>query len=168
MLRSQRLFHSLATHFASGGAVTGVTRRHLKLSQTRSPHREEGGMLDQQKTHSPIEAIRQWYRGLTRSQPGLADCGPEGLERMAHDIGVSSTELCRLASHGPESLPIFCSTGWKCLTLTGTRSGASNVLLSRICSGFAPCVTVRSAAPGISRTIPAIRSGRIIARTPRR
>ncbi len=59
-------------------------------------------MLDQQKTHSPIEAIRQWYRGLTRSQPGLADCGPEGLERMAHDIGVSSTELCRLASHGPE------------------------------------------------------------------
>ncbi|MGO9632092.1 MAG: DUF6455 family protein [Xanthobacteraceae bacterium] len=64
-------------------------------------------MLDQQKTHSPIEAIRQWYRGLTRSQPGLADCGPEGLERMAHDIGVSSTELCRLASHGPESADLL-------------------------------------------------------------
>jgi len=64
-------------------------------------------MLDQQKTHSPIEAIRQWYRGLTRSQPGLADCGPEGLERMAHDIGMSSTELCRLASHGPESADLL-------------------------------------------------------------
>ncbi|MGA8649219.1 MAG: DUF6455 family protein [Xanthobacteraceae bacterium] len=63
--------------------------------------------MDQQKTHSPIEAIRQWYRGLTRSQPGLADCGPEGLERMAHDIGVSSTELCRLASHGPESADLL-------------------------------------------------------------
>jgi hypothetical protein len=64
-------------------------------------------MSNQQKTHSPIEAIRQWYRGLARSQSVLAECGAEGLERMAHDIGMSSAELCRLASHGPESADLL-------------------------------------------------------------
>jgi ATP-dependent exoDNAse (exonuclease V) beta subunit len=65
-------------------------------------------MSNEQKSHSPIEAIRQWYRGLTRSQSALAECGAEGFERMAHDIGVSSTELYRLASRGPESANLLC------------------------------------------------------------
>jgi hypothetical protein len=60
-------------------------------------------MLDRHKAHSPLEAIRQWYRGLIRPPASLADCGAEALERMAHDIGVSSAELDRLASCGPES-----------------------------------------------------------------
>lgn len=65
-------------------------------------------MLNEQKTHSPIEAIRQWYRGLIRSQSTLAECGAEGLERMAHDIGVSGAELHRLASRAPESADLLC------------------------------------------------------------
>jgi hypothetical protein len=65
-------------------------------------------MSNEHKTHSPIEAIRQWYRGLTRSQSTLAECGAEGLERMAHDIGVSSAELYKLASRGPESADLLC------------------------------------------------------------
>ena len=50
-------------------------------------------MSNEQKIHSPMEAIRQWYRGLTRSQSTLAECGAEGLERMAHDIGVERRAL---------------------------------------------------------------------------
>jgi hypothetical protein len=65
-------------------------------------------MSNAQKTHSPIEAIRQWCRGLTRSQSTLAECGAEGLERMAHDVGVSSAELYRLASRGAESADLLC------------------------------------------------------------
>jgi hypothetical protein len=65
-------------------------------------------MSHAQKTHSPIEAIRQWYRALTRSQSTLAECGAEALERMAHDIGVSSAELHKLASRGPESADLLC------------------------------------------------------------
>jgi len=63
--------------------------------------------MNQHKTHSPLEAVREWYRGLTRSQSSLPDCGAEGLERMAHDIGVSSAELCKLASRGPESADLL-------------------------------------------------------------
>ena len=65
-------------------------------------------MSNEQKIHSPMEAIRQWYRGLTRSQSTLAECGAEGLERMAHDIGVSSAELYKLASRGPGSADLLC------------------------------------------------------------
>ena len=65
-------------------------------------------MSHAQKTHSPIEAIRQWCRGLTRSQSTLTECGAEGLERMAHDIGVSSVELYKLASRGRESADLLC------------------------------------------------------------
>jgi hypothetical protein len=63
--------------------------------------------MNQHKTHSPIEAIREWYRGLTHSQSSLADCSAEALERMAHDIGVSSAELCKLATRGPESADLL-------------------------------------------------------------
>jgi len=63
--------------------------------------------MNQHKTHSPIEAIREWYRGLTRPQSDLTDCSAERLERMAHDIGVSSAELCKLASRGPESADLL-------------------------------------------------------------
>ena len=65
-------------------------------------------MSNEQKIHSPMKAIWQWYRGLTRSQSTLAECGAEGLERMAHNIGVSSAELYKLASRGPESADLLC------------------------------------------------------------
>ena len=60
-------------------------------------------MTSEQKTHSPLEAIRQWYRGFIGSQSALGECGAEGLERMAHDIGVSTAELHQLAKQGQHS-----------------------------------------------------------------
>ena len=63
--------------------------------------------MNQHKTHSPIEAVRKWCRSLTHPQSSLADCGAEALERMAHDVGVSSAELCKLATRGPESADLL-------------------------------------------------------------
>jgi hypothetical protein len=65
-------------------------------------------MSNERNTHSPLEAIRRWYRGLTDASSSLAECGAEGLERMAHDIGVSTTELCELAKRGPQSAELLC------------------------------------------------------------
>jgi len=65
-------------------------------------------MTSEQKTHSPLEAIRQWCRGFLGSPSSLGECDAEGLERMAHDIGVSSVELYKLASRGRESADLLC------------------------------------------------------------
>jgi len=65
-------------------------------------------MSNEHKTHSPLQAIRRWYRGLSDSSSSLGECGAEGLERMAHDIGVSTTELCELAKRGPQSAELLC------------------------------------------------------------
>jgi hypothetical protein len=64
-------------------------------------------MSQEHKTHSPIEAIRQWCRGLARPQSPLAGCAVEGVDRMAHDIGVSGAELYELASHGSKSADLL-------------------------------------------------------------
>jgi hypothetical protein len=64
-------------------------------------------MSDLQKSHSPFEAIWQWWRGLIDSQSSLVNCGEEGLGRMAHDVGVSSSELRKLASHAPQSADLL-------------------------------------------------------------
>jgi len=66
-------------------------------------------MLDLAKSHSPLEAIWQWCRDWTRwnSQWELDICGEEGLERMAHDAGISADELRKLARHGPESADLL-------------------------------------------------------------
>lgn len=64
-------------------------------------------MTSEQKTHSPLEAIREWYRGFTALSSSIGECGPEGLERMAHDIGVSTAELYELAKHGPQSADLL-------------------------------------------------------------
>ena len=64
-------------------------------------------MSDLQKRHSPLEAIWQWCRGLTDARYDLAVCGEEGLERMAHDVGVSSDELRKLASYGAQSADLL-------------------------------------------------------------
>ena len=60
-------------------------------------------MLDTHKGHSPFHAIWQWCRGQTDSRSSFGYCGEESVERMAHDLGISTSELRQLASHGPES-----------------------------------------------------------------
>jgi hypothetical protein len=64
-------------------------------------------MSQEHKTHSPIETIRQWCRRLARPQSPLAGCAVEGVDRMAHDIGVSGAELYELASHGSKSADLL-------------------------------------------------------------
>ena len=64
-------------------------------------------MTSQEKTHSPLEVIRQWCRGFLGSPSSLGECGAEELERMAHDIGVSTAELYQLAKQGPQSADLL-------------------------------------------------------------
>jgi hypothetical protein len=64
-------------------------------------------MLDSYKDGSAFQAIWQWCRGLTGSQPRFGNCGDEDVERMAHDLGVSTKELRQLASHGPKSADLL-------------------------------------------------------------
>lgn len=64
-------------------------------------------MLNTRRSHSPFQAVWQWCRGLTGSQSSFDICGQEGIERMAHDLAISATELRQLASHGPESADLL-------------------------------------------------------------
>ena len=59
---------------------------------------------------SLIKAVSQWWRELTRRGSArfeLKCCGEEEVERMAKDIGLSSSELRRLASLGPDSADLL-------------------------------------------------------------
>ena len=60
-------------------------------------------MVDLQKSNSAHGAIWQWWHRLTGFQSSVGYCGEEGIERMAHDVGVSASELRVLAKRGPQS-----------------------------------------------------------------
>jgi hypothetical protein len=67
----------------------------------------EGLMLDLQKSHSTLEAIWQWCGGLVGSALSFGTCDEEAVERMAHDIGISGSELRKLAGLGPDSADLL-------------------------------------------------------------
>src|SRR6516225_9651895 len=59
---------------------------------------------------SLTKAISQWWREWTRRASArfeLKCCGEEEVERMAKDIGLSSSELRRLANLGPDSADLL-------------------------------------------------------------
>ena len=59
---------------------------------------------------SLIKAVSKWWRQLARRGSArfeLKCCGEEEVERMAKDIGLSSSELRRLASLGPDSADLL-------------------------------------------------------------
>lgn len=63
------------------------------------------------KSPSPIKAISQWLRDWARKSSAreLRCCGEEEVERMARDIGMSASELRRIAALGPDSAdPLLC------------------------------------------------------------
>ncbi len=64
-------------------------------------------MSDLQKAHSPIETFWQWCRDFAAPRSDFEYCGEEGIERMAHDIGISSVELQKLAGHGAHSADLL-------------------------------------------------------------
>ena len=64
-------------------------------------------MVDLQKSNSLPRAIWQWCLGLTGCQSTLGHCGEEGIERIAHDVGGSASELRALAKRGPQSADLL-------------------------------------------------------------
>jgi len=63
-----------------------------------------------QKSWSPTKILSQWWREwTTKGSAGLElkCCGEEEVERMAKDIGVSASELRRLANLGPDSADLL-------------------------------------------------------------
>jgi hypothetical protein len=59
---------------------------------------------------SLTKAVSQWWREWTRRSSArfeLKCCGEDEVERMAKDIGLSSSELRRLASLGPDSADLL-------------------------------------------------------------
>ena len=61
------------------------------------------------KSPSPIKAISQWLRDWARKSSALElrCCGEEEVERMAKDIGMSASELRRIAALGPGSADLL-------------------------------------------------------------
>ena len=63
-----------------------------------------------QKRWSPTKAVSQWWRDWTRRNSALMElkcCGEDEVERLAKDVGVSASELRRLASLGPDSADLL-------------------------------------------------------------
>ena len=63
-----------------------------------------------QKSWSVTKAVSQWWRGWTRRASArleLTCCGEEEVERLARDVGVSASELRRLANLGPDSADLL-------------------------------------------------------------
>ncbi|MGA2566623.1 MAG: hypothetical protein ABSF41_07325 [Pseudolabrys sp.] len=66
--------------------------------------------LSGNKRRSPMQVIQQWWQAWTSNGPALANpnCSAESeVERIANDIGMSASELRRLASLGPESADLL-------------------------------------------------------------
>jgi hypothetical protein len=66
--------------------------------------------LSGRKRRSLMQFIQQWWQAWTSNGPALANpnCSAESeVERIANDIGMSASELRRLASLGPESADLL-------------------------------------------------------------
>ena len=57
------------------------------------------------KSWSPVAAIAQLWRSWIKPSVALdlECCGDEEVERMAHDLRMSASELRAVASRGPET-----------------------------------------------------------------
>ncbi|HZD88475.1 MAG TPA: DUF6455 family protein [Pseudolabrys sp.] len=51
------------------------------------------------RRRSPAQAIAGWWHDWMRAPSDLDACSDEAVGRMAHDIGISASELRRLARH---------------------------------------------------------------------
>jgi hypothetical protein len=61
------------------------------------------------KSWSPTKVISRWWRDWTRRGSGLdlKCCGEDEVERIAKDIGMSPSELRRVANLGPHSADLL-------------------------------------------------------------
>jgi hypothetical protein len=63
-----------------------------------------------QKSWSPTKAVSQWWRDWTRRRASALElkcCGEDEVERLAKDVGLSASELRRLANLGPDSADLL-------------------------------------------------------------
>jgi hypothetical protein len=57
-----------------------------------------------------IDLIADWvkkYRSAAQARDELAQCGPEEVAHLAHDLGVTPEELRELARKGPNAQPLL-------------------------------------------------------------
>jgi hypothetical protein len=75
--------------------------------------KEEEQMSDLHPVASPwqmFDGLRQWWRnwrGAGSRLTELACCGDYEVERMAHDLGMPSSELRKIANRGPEAADLL-------------------------------------------------------------
>jgi hypothetical protein len=58
------------------------------------------------KRRSPAQIVSEWWQEWTGFNPTYSDmfcCAQEEVDRIAHDIGVSASELRKLATLGPNA-----------------------------------------------------------------
>jgi hypothetical protein len=57
-----------------------------------------------------ISGMRRWWQNWRQANSSLVElacCGEYEAERMAHDLGLSVSELRKLAEHGPEAADLL-------------------------------------------------------------
>ena len=57
-----------------------------------------------------INGIRQWWRSWSAASSSLSElncCGEIEVQRMARDLGMSVSELRKVADHGPEAADLL-------------------------------------------------------------
>jgi hypothetical protein len=61
------------------------------------------------KSWSPTKPVLQWWRDWISKGPALElkCCGEDEVERLAKDVGLSASELRRLANLGPDSADLL-------------------------------------------------------------
>ena len=94
-----------------------------------------------QKSWSVTKAVSQWWRGWTRRAAArleLTCCGEEEVERLARDVGVSASELRRLANLGPDSADLLLRR-MAALDLDRNEVSRPSLERSRTFSAFARC-----------------------------
>jgi hypothetical protein len=64
-------------------------------------------MQDLHNGHSPFQAVRRWWRSLTASDSSFGNCAQDSMDRMAHDLGISTTELHQLSRYGSGSVDLL-------------------------------------------------------------
>jgi hypothetical protein len=101
-----------------------------------------------QKSWSPIKAVSQWWRDWSRRGSALElKCwGEDEVEYLAKDIGVSASELRRLAALGPDSPDLLLHR------MAALDCPRPNLERSRNFSEFAQCARVIAGLAGSGRS----------------
>jgi hypothetical protein len=106
--------------------------------------------------HTPFNAVAQWWRKWTAARANVASlncCGSDERDRIAHDVGVTASELRALAGKWPESANLLLNERLAALNLDRTeiRRTEAQVLndLQRVCT---LCTSERACKHDLARS----------------